>query len=218
MSQSHKKKTAIPQLLVGSRGVASVTSQTKDRRHWKSRRTVADSGIAGSSASAEYWEEDLATNAAMADPDFSWGLGDDLLEAQPDEELGEGIHVVVGQPRNKNSVSTFFIYNTGCVLSTRKDCPLQSFVLLTDEYVEESLHREGRGSKKIYAKCAGVSCIDPARRCPNTQCDGVAEYRCSDGVCFGEVMRCATCIVAAHAQHPTHFIEVWILRAIMDED
>jgi hypothetical protein len=69
---------------------------------------VRDSGISGPSASAEYWEEDLATNAAMADPDFSWGLGDDSLEAQPDEELGEGIHVVVGQPRNKNSVSTFF--------------------------------------------------------------------------------------------------------------
>ncbi|KAJ7925440.1 hypothetical protein B0H13DRAFT_1600492 [Mycena leptocephala] len=55
----------------------------------------------------------------------------------------------------------------------------------------------------------GVSCIDPSRRCPNSGCAEVPEYRCSDGVCFGEVMCCAGCILAAHAQHPTHFIEKW---------
>jgi hypothetical protein len=89
---------------------------------------------------------------------------------------------------------------------------LQTWVPLTDEYCAEALRREGRGSERVYAKCVGVSCVDPTRQCANRACTGVPEYRCSDGVCFGEVMRCATCIVAAHAQLPTHFIEVcWFL-------
>ncbi|KAJ6564307.1 hypothetical protein B0H19DRAFT_941812, partial [Mycena capillaripes] len=41
-----------------------------------------------------------------------------------------------------------------------------------------------------------------------------AEYRCCDSVCFGEVMRCATCIVTAHAQLPTHFIEVRLYNCL----
>ncbi|KAJ7165774.1 hypothetical protein C8R46DRAFT_899899 [Mycena filopes] len=38
---------------------------------------------------------------------------------------------------------------------------------------------------------------------------GLGYNRCADGVCFGEAMRCATCIVATHVQAPTHFIEKW---------
>ncbi|KAJ7789211.1 hypothetical protein B0H14DRAFT_2289048, partial [Mycena olivaceomarginata] len=81
--------------------------------------------------------------------------------------------------------------------------PLHTWRPFTDEYCSESLRREGRRASKIYRRCAGVTC------CPNRVCTGLAEYRCSDGVCFGEVMHCATCIVATHTSHPTHFIEKW---------
>ncbi|KAJ7437713.1 hypothetical protein FB451DRAFT_1416695 [Mycena latifolia] len=40
------------------------------------------------------------------------------------------------------------------------------------------------------------------------ECTGVAEYRCVDQQCAGEMMMCANCIVVAHAQLPTHFIEL----------
>ncbi|KAJ7079826.1 hypothetical protein B0H15DRAFT_924531 [Mycena belliarum] len=46
------------------------------------------------------------------------------------------------------------------------------------------------------------------RICPNRRCRDKPEYRCVDEACFGEVMHCARCIVHAHAQLPTHFIEV----------
>ncbi|KAJ6463641.1 hypothetical protein C8R47DRAFT_992530 [Mycena vitilis] len=39
----------------------------------------------------------------------------------------------------------------------------------------------------------------------NHGCVGLAEYRCVDQACFGEVMRCSQCIVASHAALPTHF-------------
>ncbi|KAF8125542.1 hypothetical protein K438DRAFT_1535231, partial [Mycena galopus ATCC 62051] len=71
------------------------------------------------------------------------------------------------------------------------------WVPFADEYCEESLRREGRGAPKVYARCGSVGC------------DSEAKYRCADGVCVGEVMRCAACIVTAHRQLPTHFIEEW---------
>ncbi|KAJ7888386.1 hypothetical protein B0H14DRAFT_3081962 [Mycena olivaceomarginata] len=58
-----------------------------------------------------------------------------------------------------------------------------------DEYLLENLRREGRGSPRNYARCA--------------------VWRCTDQACFGECMYCSRCIVAAHVQHPTHFLEMW---------
>ncbi|KAJ7431410.1 hypothetical protein B0H11DRAFT_1762257 [Mycena galericulata] len=66
-----------------------------------------------------------------------------------------------------------------------------------DEYVEEGLRHEGRGSPKVYSRCATPACM------------GDAQYRCATQMCVGEVMRCAQCIVSCHQQLPTHFIERW---------
>ncbi|KAJ7707026.1 hypothetical protein B0H14DRAFT_3099605 [Mycena olivaceomarginata] len=74
---------------------------------------------------------------------------------------------------------------------------MQAWYPHNDEYVGEQL------------QCGGVRCYDPERRCPNHVCVEVPEYRCADEACVGEAMYCARCIVAAHAQLPTHFIEQW---------
>ncbi|KAJ7078694.1 hypothetical protein B0H15DRAFT_924757 [Mycena belliarum] len=63
---------------------------------------------------------------------------------------------------------------------------MHSWTPLEEEYVQETLRGEGRGSPWV-----------------------APEYRCADGLCCGAVMRCAECIVACHAQLPTHFIERW---------
>ncbi|KAJ7659787.1 hypothetical protein DFH06DRAFT_1130542 [Mycena polygramma] len=143
----------------------------------------------------EWWAEDLATNEARLGPGFTYRLGDGSLEPQFDQELADGITVVIATPvRNANS-----------------DRPLKTWYPKEDQYIEEQLRREGRGSAKVYSKCAGpgVLCNDRDRQCLNRECAGVAEFRCVDQACFGEVMRCRDCIVAAHAQLPMHFIEEW---------
>ncbi|KAJ7807746.1 hypothetical protein B0H14DRAFT_3091205 [Mycena olivaceomarginata] len=83
-------------------------------------------------------------------------------------------------------------------VKSNKDRPLQTWYPLRDEYVEENLRREGRGSAKNHAHCAG-----------GRECHGIAEWRCADQACLGEGMSCTQCIVAAHVHHPTHFIEKW---------
>ncbi|KAJ7033118.1 hypothetical protein C8F04DRAFT_957903 [Mycena alexandri] len=70
------------------------------------------------------------------------------------------------------------------------------------------MRREGRGAPHVYARCAGALC-DPRRTCPNRRCEEPAAWRCVDQACCGEVMYCERCIVAAHAQLPTHFVERW---------
>ncbi|KAJ7810465.1 hypothetical protein B0H13DRAFT_2384593 [Mycena leptocephala] len=195
MSHNRKKAgTAKGMMMIVARGVDAVTSQSQTSGRVKTRRTVATAGVAGPSTQPvePYYEEDLATQAVRSALDFSWDLGGDSLEPDQEEERNDGITVLVGPPRNENS-----------------DRPLQTWVPHMDEYCAEALRREGRGSPRVYVRCAGSHCVDPDRKCPNHVCTGVAEYRCCDGVCFGEVMQCATCIVAAHAQLPTHFIEKW---------
>ncbi|KAJ7761472.1 hypothetical protein B0H14DRAFT_3510958 [Mycena olivaceomarginata] len=180
-------------MLVGAPGINLVSSQSQDTRRVRTRRTVVAGAVADENtpaAAALHFEEDLATQAARAAEDFSWDLGADAVDSAPDVQVDSGIEMVVR--RSKNS-----------------DRPLHTWRPFTDEYCSESLHREGRGASKIYRRCAGVTCVDPDRQCPNRVCTGLAEYRCSDSVCFGEVMHCVTCIVAAHASHPTHFIEKW---------
>ncbi|KAJ7851692.1 hypothetical protein B0H13DRAFT_1643806, partial [Mycena leptocephala] len=88
-----------------------------------------------------------------------------------------------------------------------QDRPLQSWYPLSDEYVGESLRREGRGSERVHSHCAGLR--RDARMSTDWHCPGIAEWRCADQVCGGEVMYCTQCIVATHTQHPTHFIERW---------
>ncbi|KAJ7665761.1 hypothetical protein B0H17DRAFT_1336399 [Mycena rosella] len=93
----------------------------------------------------------------------------------------------------------------------RRDRPLKTWYAsgFDQQDLEENLRREGRGSPKNYSKCCGVRCHDLRTECPNRKCTGVVEYRCVDQACVGEGMQCRECIVASHAQLPTHFVERW---------
>ncbi|KAJ7641080.1 hypothetical protein FB45DRAFT_1021856 [Roridomyces roridus] len=86
------------------------------------------------------------------------------------------------------------MYCTSCQNSDR---PLQTWYPFCDEYLDEQMRREGRGSPKVYAKCATRDCPMPPL------------FRCVDGACMGEVMHCESCIVKTHARLPTHFVEKW---------
>ncbi|KAJ7818600.1 hypothetical protein B0H14DRAFT_2601175 [Mycena olivaceomarginata] len=136
------------------------------------------------SQSASFWDhEDLATNAACMDPAFTYQLGDTSLSCEPDLELDDGIQVVLPP----------------VVKRPNAERPLKTWYPKNDEYLGEQLRREGRGSSRVYAGCAGAH----GRR----GCNGAAEYRCVDEACTGEAMYCRSCIVALHAQLPTHFVE-----------
>ncbi|KAJ7847181.1 hypothetical protein B0H13DRAFT_1907428 [Mycena leptocephala] len=128
------KRKAPPQMMVGAPGISSVSSQSQNLRRVKTRRSVVPGTVAGPSGAGEprYYEEDPVTQAARAALDFSWDLGDSSLDAQADNEVDNGIKVVVNPPRNKNS-----------------DRPLQTWVPLTDEYCAEALRREGRRSERV---------------------------------------------------------------------
>ncbi|KAJ6456814.1 hypothetical protein C8R47DRAFT_1227696 [Mycena vitilis] len=198
-SRNHKRVRAAPALTV--HGTASfVSSRSNDNRRQRTSLGVVGQDAGPSTGlSQEFWAEDLLASESRMGPNFSYCLGDDSLQSQQDNEmddgtrLDDGINVVITEvTRNANS-----------------DRPLKTWYPKEDQYIEEQLRREGRGSPKTYSKCAGVRCNDPNRECPNRECSGVAEYRCVDQACAGELMHCESCIVAAHAQLPTHFVEQW---------
>ncbi|KAJ7175542.1 hypothetical protein C8R46DRAFT_1030587 [Mycena filopes] len=180
---SHKRKAARPMLVVASTA-SHVTSNSADHRRVRTQIGLVGQDAGPSKAPQRYWEEDLATNRARLDPCFTYSLGDDSLSAQPDDidVPDDGINIVL-PAKTRNTTS---------------DRPLQTWQPYEDEYLNEQLRHEGRGAHKAYAQCAG-----DARRCKRP-----AEWRCADQACVGEVMHCAECIVIAHAQLPTHFIEV----------
>ncbi|KAJ6557771.1 hypothetical protein B0H19DRAFT_1261363 [Mycena capillaripes] len=153
-------------------------------------------------AQTDIGPEDLAANEARLGNNFTYRLGDNFVQSQLDNQfddgtiLDDGITLVIHEiPRNPNL-----------------DRPLQTWYPMEDEYLAEQLRREGWGPPKVYAKCTGVWCNDPHRRCPNRECVGELVFRCVDQACFGEVMYCAGCIVGAHAHLPTHFVEKWTGR------
>ncbi|KAJ6458520.1 hypothetical protein C8R45DRAFT_1110051 [Mycena sanguinolenta] len=178
--QQHKKRKVVPQLVVAGT-VATVSHTTYDQRRVRARTTmVGGAAPSFSTPRTSFWADDLATNAARESPAFSYDLGDDSLDPQPEERVEDGISVVV-RIRNTNS-----------------DRPLQNWYPRVDEYLDENLRREGRGCSKTYSACAG-----------SVECDGEPEWRCVDQTCLGEEMFCSRCIVAAHVRHPTHFLEKW---------
>ncbi|KAJ7763733.1 hypothetical protein B0H16DRAFT_1311081, partial [Mycena metata] len=61
-------------------------------------------------------------------------------------------------------------------------------------FLAEALRLEGRGDYISAENCA--------------RCEGAADHRCVDCLGFGELL-CATCIVDAHWQLPTHRVEFW---------
>ncbi|KAJ7121769.1 hypothetical protein C8R43DRAFT_1136456 [Mycena crocata] len=180
---SHKRKKTVPLMTVA--GTVSVAhSRSHDNNRERARTSVVQQGATPAAAAEDtsrWWADDLRTNAARLDPNFSYGLGDESLSAQADPWVDDGIQVLP-PPRNANS-----------------DRPLKTWYPYNDEYIEEQLRREGRGSPRVYSKCA--------KR--HEHCTGIAEFRCVDQACVGEIMHCATCVVAAHAQLPTHFLERW---------
>ncbi|KAF7330703.1 CxC2 domain-containing protein [Mycena sanguinolenta] len=153
---THKRKVVKPQL-VGASTVASVSHTTHDQRRVRIRTTVVDNAPPPL-AQSDWWAEDLTTNLARGSDAFSYQLGDSSLEAQPDYVADDGITVVVKPARNTNS-----------------DRPLQNWYVKNDEYVEESLRREGRGLPKTYAHCASSRVVDPSRPHTDHKCQGVAE-------------------------------------------
>ncbi|KAJ7843814.1 hypothetical protein B0H13DRAFT_1909206 [Mycena leptocephala] len=191
---SHKRKTTQPTLVVAGTA-AGVSSRSADDRRQRNRLgVVADDAapVAGPSHS-QFWEEDLATNFARHAELFSYALGNNSLESQPEEQFNDGIDVVLAHAeRNPKWVG----------LIARQDRPMQTWYPFTDEYVNENLRHEGRGSQKTYAR-------DPGVACPHRECHAAPEWHCVDQGCLGEVMQCAECIVLAHANLPTHFVERW---------
>jgi hypothetical protein len=106
----NKKRPNAGKMMLGARDVDSVTSQSENSV--KTRRTVHTTAVEGPSTQPveHCYEEDLATQTARAALDFSWDLGDNSLEPDVEEEGTDGISVVVGLPRNKNSVRAACLY------------------------------------------------------------------------------------------------------------
>ncbi|KAJ7154944.1 hypothetical protein C8R43DRAFT_1126328 [Mycena crocata] len=134
--------------------------------------------------SSRWWAEDLTTAVARRAAEFSYALGDNSLSSQEDDWVDDGINVV--PPPLPKAQRTEYR-------------PLKEWYPFNDEYIQEQLRREGRGAPRVYSQCAGR----------HAGCSGVAEFRCVDQACVGEVMHCTTCVVAEHAQLPTHFLEKW---------
>ncbi|KAJ7666199.1 hypothetical protein DFH06DRAFT_1323329 [Mycena polygramma] len=193
-SASHRRRPVVPSLTVGGTSSQTVSRSTDQRRVRTRVGVVAQDAGTFTAPGSDFFEEDLDTNLARADPAFTYALGDDSLSSQVDnlDVPGDGIEVVVKATRYANS-----------------DRPLKTWYPYNDEYVQEQLRREGRGPEKVYSRCAGVRCDDPQKTCPHRKCSGDAEYRCADQTCGGEVMLCRRCIVVSHARLPTHFVERW---------
>jgi hypothetical protein len=64
-----------------------------------------------------------------------------------------------------------------------------------DEYLNEMLRLEGRGYANIYSKCGDCGAANPA-------------FRCAQQTCFGLALYCQQCIRVRHAVLPTHWIQV----------
>ncbi|KAF7356781.1 CxC2 domain-containing protein [Mycena venus] len=194
-SGSHKRKAKAPRLVIAATA-SSVSHRTYDQRRQRTTRGVVGQGAGPSSSASnsgghQFWADDIDTNLARAAENFSYQLGDNLLESQTDDFFDDGINVVI----------------TPVARNTNSDRPLQTWYPHCDEYLQENLRHEGRGAPKTYARCAGSRCL--VRECLDRECSGPADWRCVDQSCFGEVMFCERCIIAAHAQHPTHFVERW---------
>ncbi|KAJ7144867.1 hypothetical protein C8R43DRAFT_891090, partial [Mycena crocata] len=65
-----------------------------------------------------------------------------------------------------------------------------------DEYLDEMIRLEGRGSEAFRSVCATCGTPDPL-------------YRCVEQVCYGPALYCLQCTVHNHRALPTHWIEQW---------
>ncbi|KAJ7842077.1 hypothetical protein B0H13DRAFT_2239393 [Mycena leptocephala] len=125
-------------------------------------------------ATPAYFEEDTATNAALDAPDFGYTMGDDTLDQEEQGPELDGIFVRLKPKRYQNS----------------------TWVTHRDEYLDEMIRLEGRGSSDVYSTCGSCGTVNPA-------------YRCEHQTCYGPGMLCKECIVNMHAVLPTHWIQEW---------
>ncbi|KAJ7231598.1 hypothetical protein B0H12DRAFT_1239914 [Mycena haematopus] len=190
---SHKRKNKAPQLVVAATSTTETFRSADDRRQRTRIGVVSHTAGPSTTDDASAWyREDFATSQARMAQEFTYQLGDNSLSCEPDHIVEDGIQVVFPAVEKPATVR-----------------PMRAWYPHSDEYLAEQLRREGRGDTWVHARCASVRCNDPQRRCPNRACSEAAEYRCVDQACVGQAMFCASCIVAAHAQLPTHFIEHW---------
>ncbi|KAJ7859269.1 hypothetical protein B0H13DRAFT_2356157 [Mycena leptocephala] len=128
---------------------------------------------------SEYYQEDLATNAALESHDFNYTMGDISLQPEIQELSSNEILFTGKKKRYENS-----------------DFPFKTFVRNRDDYLDEMLRLEGRGDADNYSACHGCGALDPI-------------YRCAHQTCYGASLFCSACIVKHHTLLPTHWIETW---------
>ncbi|KAJ7780811.1 hypothetical protein DFH07DRAFT_865230 [Mycena maculata] len=73
---------------------------------------------------------------------------------------------------------------------------MKTWALHMDEYLDEVLRLEGRGSASISSTCGGCGTADPT-------------FRCSRQMCYGPGLFCEKCIMEKHSVLPTHWVEEW---------
>ncbi|KAJ7166466.1 hypothetical protein C8R43DRAFT_946025 [Mycena crocata] len=183
-SASHKKRAIRPQLTVPTTTSVMVSWSVDQRRTRMHTGAIDQVPRSPSPDSSRWWAEDLVTAVARRAEEFSYALGDDSLSSQADDWVDDGIDMIP-PPVVKGARTEYR--------------PLKEWYAYNDEYLYEQLRRESRGSPRVYSQCASR----------HGACLGTAELRCVDQACTGEVMHCAACVVAAHAQLPTHFLEKW---------
>ncbi|KAJ7152235.1 hypothetical protein C8R43DRAFT_1087891 [Mycena crocata] len=126
----------------------------------------------------EHYSEDIGTNAGVDGPDFGYEMGEGLPDLD-EVPVMDGILVKVKAKRYKNS-----------------DEPFKTWVVNRDEYLDETLRQEGRGSRAVYSTCGACGLANPA-------------YRCEHQACYGPEMFCQACVVNRHEVLPTHWIQEW---------
>lgn len=96
----------------------------------------------------------------------------------------------LGKRKRFAAVSSFFLFFESWLLSKLKDAPLLAWIPERQDFVDEMMRLNGRGSEGIGCQCGEVS----------------PQFRCCD--CFGVQMFCRACTLRNHAYLPLHRVEV----------
>lgn len=155
--------------------------------------TIRQRHVTPLSSSHPQTDDDYVPMPMDIDEDMG-GTSNDLSIENEEEQIIVGVKVVAKQKakRYENSVSTI-LYS--CIaqqlIFSPKDNPLQTWLSHRDEYLDECIRLEGRGS--FASRCAGCSSSFPA-------------YRCND--CTHGALWCQKCLVVRHAHSPLHTVQV----------
>ena len=111
-----------------------------------------------------------------------------------DEGADQPVRPAITKPeeRYENSASLFGpILNDD--LRALQDVPLKTWVKYRDDYLDECMFIESRGT--FYSSCAGCRALMP-------------QYRCKD--CTLGPLWCQACLLQRHDQSPLHLVEVCV--------